>query len=100
MAPKIEKLKKGDKKARAESSSNTSITDKDSKEETSLCGACNKAFQEEEGVEALKCDMCNYWHHTICEDVSTETFQFLRTTDSSKVASFGTAQNVNLAQVR
>ena len=43
--------------------------------ENSHCVDCGKAVLKSQA--GLTCDACGFWHHTECEDVSDEVYEFL-----------------------
>ena len=46
-----------------------------SEKENSHCVDCGKSVLKSQA--GLACDACGFWHHTECEDVSEEVYQFL-----------------------
>lgn len=83
MPPKNKKA--ADKKGRTESSA-TNVEDES--KEKSICGSCGQEVKDDDGVEALQCDMCNMWHHIECETVSKEEFDFLHKKANSNACIF------------
>ena len=45
------------------------------RDDDDTCVDCGKAVNNNQ--QGLKCDGCGFWHHTVCETVSDETYAFL-----------------------
>ena len=43
-----------------------------------LCKICNKAMVKTH--HAIKCDKCNIWEHTKCNNISFQTYKYLQKT--------------------
>ena len=71
---------KGDKLEKKKAKRNSSLM-KDKDDETGdgggsdICVDCGKGVSEEQ--QGLLCDCCEYWHHSTCEKVSDEIYNFL-----------------------
>lgn len=48
----------------------------ESEDHEQMCGSCNKTVDD--GQDALQCEICDFWHHGICENVTKETYKFLK----------------------
>ena len=57
------------------------------KKENSLCGKCDKEVGKKD--LGLKCDLCEVWHHILCENVSEALYKAIQDADRDKDTSQG-----------
>lgn len=51
---------------------------RNSKKEDSKCGKCDKEVGKKD--QALTCDLCGMWHHTVCEGVEEALYKLMQET--------------------
>jgi len=73
---KLAKGEKADSKKPTKASARSSEAEKTvSENENSHCVDCGKAVLKSQA--GLICDICGFWHHAECEEVSDEVYEFL-----------------------
>lgn len=54
-----------------------------SKQLNGKCGSCKVKVKKND--KALQCNLCDMWHHIICEDISEEVYSFLTENEESSL---------------
>ena len=47
------------------------------------CGTCWNIVEDD--ADAIQCDMCEFWHHIICEKMDRKVYQFLQKANGSSI---------------
>ena len=67
--------RKGGRASQNAATSEHSADEEEAERESQKCGDCSKIVSSSH--KALLCDGCSQWHHTSCEGVKDEIYDFL-----------------------